>query len=260
MTAAPAGVELWLVDVERAGPALTALEELTPRLSDDERERAAALGKSGEDWRLIRVALRVLLERAVGQTLRGLPFRTDPRGKPALPWPAGIEFSLSHTGRHGLIAIAREAVGVDLEQDRQVRFPADRQQAMLAAAGALAPVRSAGDASSAPIDILQAWVRLEAWSKARGSGVGALLHDLGIRGPTWTAHGIMTNFSDVAAERLRLEGFELHDLVLPPGLYGAIATRGPTMPPLVHEFPTDSTGLDSLLQEPLCSTPPSDAG
>ena len=247
MTAAPAGVELWLVDVARAGPALAVAEEVMTRLSEDERARAAALGQTGEDWRLLRVALRVLLERAVGSRLRGVPFRASSHGKPALPWAAGVEFSLSHTGRYGLIAIARDVVGVDLEQDRQVRFPADRQQAMLTAARALAPLPLPGAAPPHPFGILQAWVRLEAWGKARGSGVGTLLHDLGIRGPDWTARGSSANFGDAAADLLRREGFELHDLVLPSGLYGALATRAQLTLPLVHPFPTDRAGLDALL-------------
>jgi len=82
MSSAPAGVELWFVDVARAGPALAAIENLTPRLSDDELERAAALGRNGARWRLFRTCLRLLLERFVGSELRRVPFRTGPRGKP----------------------------------------------------------------------------------------------------------------------------------------------------------------------------------
>lgn len=244
MSRAPSGVELWLVDIAKAGPALAELEDATARLSDDERQRAAR-GRNGEDWRLFRIALRVLLERAVGPKLRGVPFCLGPRGKPALPWSAGVEFSLSHAGRHALIAIARDAVGVDLEQDRPVRFPADRQQAMLAAAGALVPAHSTG--SSHPIGILQAWVRLEAWGKARGSGVGALLHDLDIRGPGWAARGKTTNFGQVAADLLQREGFDVHDLALPPGLHGALAARDGTAPLPVEELPSDKAGLDAML-------------
>lgn len=219
MSGPVAGIELWLVDIARAGPTLAALDETTPRLSHDERERAASLGKAGEDWRLLRVALRVLLERIVGRKLRGVPLRAGARGKPSLPWPADVEFSLSHSGRYGLIAISEDAIGVDLEHQRKVTFSADRQQAMLAAAQALAPF-------ARPIEILQAWVRLEAWGKARGSGVGALLHDLGIRGPSWSASRSTADFGNVAADLLRREGFRLHDLRLPPGLHGALAALG----------------------------------
>lgn len=231
------GVELWLVDLACAGPALAALEEAAPRLSDDERERAASLGPSGEDWRLLRVALRLLLERITGPSIRRTPFRAGPRGKPSLLWPAQVEFSLSHSGRYGLIAIADSHVGIDLELDRQVRFPADRQRAILAAAQALAPSRQ-------PIGILNAWVRLEAWGKARGTGIGALLHDLGIRRSSSITP--RAEFAEAAKNLLAQDNFELHDLSLPTGLYGALATRSRDIKPVVRELPADQRDLESL--------------
>ena len=36
-------IELWLVDLVRCAPALDELERATPRLADDDRERAGAL-------------------------------------------------------------------------------------------------------------------------------------------------------------------------------------------------------------------------
>ncbi|MCL4765290.1 MAG: hypothetical protein KJZ80_03555 [Hyphomicrobiaceae bacterium] len=247
MTCAASLARLWLVDVVRAGPALAALEAATPRLSEDERARAAALARHGEDWRLLRIALRVLLEGAVGPKLRLVPFRTSRRGKPALPWRAGVEFSLSHSGRLGLVAIAAGPVGVDLEHEREVRFPADRQQAMLAAARALAPTAGrAGDRAPDAPGILQAWVRLEAWGKARGSGVGALLHDLGIRGRRWTAGGGAADDGELAAALLRQEALDLHDLDLPPGLFGAVAGHDLAAPPPVRDFPADFAAMATL--------------
>lgn len=240
MTGAPPGVEVWLIDLANAGPALAALEQRVRRLSDDELARASTL-PNGEDWRLFRIALRVLLERKAGTRVRGVPYQVGGRGKPRLPWPAGVEFSLSHYGRHGLIATADDLVGVDIEQQRQVHFPAEREQAMVTAARALAPVRSTDFA------ILQAWVRLEAWGKARGSGVGILLYDLGVRGPTWSNDKPIRNFGDLAAELLSREQLAIHDLALPPGLHGAVAARNGAAIPLVRSFPKDVAGIETLL-------------
>lgn len=246
MTAASSGVKLWLIDVARAGPALAALEDAVPRLSDDERQRAGELSKSGEDWRLLRVALRLLLERAVGPKLRGVPFRIAARGKPRLPWDEGVAFSLSHSGRHGLIAIASSEVGVDIEHKRRVQLPQERQEAMRAAARALVPALAGYRTEAHHLGIVQAWVRLEAWSKARGSGVGALLHDLGIRGPDWRASGCTRDFGRRAADLLGQEGFSLQDLALPPPLHGAVAARlGSTLLPL-RSLPTDPATLHAL--------------
>lgn len=254
MAASPPRVELWLVDVVHAGPALAAMEHAIPRLSEDERRRAAELSRSGRDWRLLRVALRLLLERIVGPRLRGVPLRTTARGKPELPWDSGIHFSLSHSGRHGLIAISWSEVGVDLEQDRRVQFPPERQKAMQGAARAL--VSASSDPAPGPLGSLQAWVRLEAWGKARGSGIGALLHDLGIRGPAWRASGGTADFGDRAAGLLEREGFSLHDLPLSPPLHGAAATRaGSTLLPVRH-LPADLTSLQALVETDEGSTQP----
>lgn len=250
MTATPSGVELWLVDIARAGTALSALEETVPRLSDDERLRAAELKQSGEDWRRLRIALRLVLERAVGLQLRRRPFRIAAGGKPALPWAAGIEFSLSHSGRHGLIAIASGEVGVDLEQERCVRFPPDRQRAMRAAARALVSTSSRHPPAAQSPSMLQVWVRLEAWGKARGSGVGALLHDLGVRGPGWAANSHATDIGQTAADLLRREGFSLHDLELPLPLYGALAAGNGLAPSPIHQLPSDPASLRALAAQP----------
>ena len=246
MIAAPPGVELWLIDVCRVGPALAALEEAVPRLSDDERQRARELSAAGEDWRLIRVALRLLLERFVGPKLRGVPFGYSTRGKPALPWDAGVAFSLAHSGKFGLIAIAPDDVGVDIEHDRHVRFPPNRREAMLAAARALVPASSDRHIEEDHLAI-QAWVRLEAWSKARGSGIGALLQDLGIRGPDWRSAGNNLDFGGRAAELLEGEGFVLHDVPLPAPVRGAVAARSGTAILPVRHLPAEPAELMEIL-------------
>ncbi len=238
------GVELWFIDAARSGPALAAIEAATPRLSDDERSRAAGLRLGGEDWRLFRIALRMLLERFVGPRLRCAPFQRGPRGKPALPWPAGVAFSLSHSGRYSLIAIAPHEVGIDLERERQVRFSPDRQQAMLTAARALT---ASPDESTAALGMLQAWVRLEAWSKARGSGIGALLHDLEIRGPGWHTHGANADFAAIAADLQHGERFRLYDLALSNGFYGALAAHDHPASLTPRQLPADRSALEGLM-------------
>ena len=235
-------VEVWLVDLARSASCLASEEAAHPRRSSDELDRVAAMGETGEDWRLTRIALRIVLERFVGRQLRQKPFRLSPRGKPGLPWDSGIEFSLSHSGQYALIAVARTTVGVDLEQARPVRFPPDRQQAMLDAAQALC--------GSQPIEFLQGWVRLEAWAKARGSGVGALLHDLDIRGPGWETRTAETDFGAIAFERLRAEGFTIQDLDLPPPLDGALAIKASGADLHFRHFPAHMGRIDDLEPPP----------
>src|SRR5256885_5042262 len=61
-------MELWLVDLEAAAPALEALEREVPRLSADDRDRAGRLADAHERRNRLAAytALRVLLERVGG--------------------------------------------------------------------------------------------------------------------------------------------------------------------------------------------------
>lgn len=254
MSGAPAGVELWFLDVARAGSALAAVERSTPRLSADELEWTAEPGRNAETRRhYFRICLRLLLERFVGPRLRRVPFRTSPQGKPQLPWDAGVMFSLSHSGPYGLIAIADREVGVDIEQDRPVHFPPDRQDALLAAARGL----SSAPAGS-PLTILQAWVRLEAWSKARATGIGVLLHDLGIKGPEWAARGPARDFEGIAASLARQEGFVLYDIALPRPFHAALATKAGLALPLLRIVPAGLSSLEALAASQPDPSSPSD--
>ena len=69
---------------------------------------------------------------------------------------------------------------------------------------------------------LQAWTCLESLAKARGSGVGALLTDLGI-----TAAGTRSvSDAEIAASAARVldvSTLVVRPLPMPPGLYAAIA-------------------------------------
>jgi len=254
VTSSGVPVEIWLVDLARSGSALAAVETATPRLSADEHERAAALGKNGGDWRLYRIALRIILERIAGPGLRHQPLRIGPLGKPGLPEGAGIEFNLAHTRRYALIAVSSALVGVDLEEEREVRFPQDRQQAMLAAARAIAGDRPAsrGDTDH---DILRAWTRLEAWAKARGSGIGVLLQDLGIRGSRTGKCSSGTDFGAIALQLLQKEAFTVRDLDLPAPLYGALAVKAASPELQLRQLPDRVDALSTLEPSALTAKP-----
>lgn len=68
-------------------------------------------------------AIRRILALQLGIDPRYLEFDTTTVGKPFLARPAqNLEFNLSHPGRHGLIAVARDrSVGVDIEVRRPMR-------------------------------------------------------------------------------------------------------------------------------------------
>lgn len=172
---------------------LIGAERETPRLSAEDRARAMAVGpdRGGRDdtWSLQRlaayVALRIAIERAFGVSVRGLPFLRSPAGRPSLPGVEG-DFSLSHVEDAALIATAgRGSVGVDLERTRPLRIGPRRRSLTEAAAEHVA--RTGGETAPLPAlppddRFLMAWVRLEAFAKARRTTLAQLLTAAGALG------------------------------------------------------------------------------
>jgi 4'-phosphopantetheinyl transferase len=243
-----ASLAVWYVDVARVAPDLAEIERRCPRLSPDEEARAAAMVEPRDAvvWRTSRIALRFLLENIVGADMRRIPFAAGPGGKPRLAKSHGtLDFSLSHSAGHVLIGIADAGpVGVDLEQLRSVSLAGDRREALMAAAAAIVPDHNRGVGFGAG-HFLQAWVRLEAVAKARGSGMGSLLRHLGLTGNR-RPQGAATAAQGAAA-LLRDEGLTVRDLALPAGLFAAVAARdcGPgTIDPV--SFPTVHSQIVAL--------------
>lgn len=183
-------LEVWLVDLRRSTAALLALESEMPRLTGDDRARAAGRGERIATY----VALRLVLEHTFGTRLCGRPISRAAAGRPALDGLGG-DFSLSHVSGAALIATLRGGhagifrVGVDLERPREIRMTDSRRQRIEAAAewigadggmdgtGVGPPLPEAG-----PQRFLVAWVRLEAYVKARGTTMARMLTAAGAVG------------------------------------------------------------------------------
>jgi len=198
---APA-VEIWLVDLARSAVALLAIDADVPYLPAEDRQRAMALGIGGNHRLAGYIALRLVLERHAGTHVRQRPFARSPLGRPSLPGFDG-DFSLSHAGGLALIGVSRTGtIGVDIERPRLVRMSPPRRAAIVRAAALLmrhtfqacdpapapAPTDSdAGDAGAGrqpPSDavVLRAWVRLEAFAKARSTSIARVLDAAGALG------------------------------------------------------------------------------
>jgi len=249
MTPQQPPVELWLVDLTRCAPPLEALERDTPRLADDDRERAGAIRDATTRRERITAytALRVLLERAAGPAARRTRLVRSRAGAPRLA-EGRVRFSLSHTDGFALIGLADAlAVGVDLERPRPVRIAQRRRDEICAAAAGLrgAPWTDA-DPDRA---MLQAWVRLEAFTKARGLALIATLADLGLRGarpPTAS----LADLESAARQLAHSTGLAIYDVGLPCGLQGAMAVGSGGCLPSPRDFPADREGLNEVLQQP----------
>jgi 4'-phosphopantetheinyl transferase len=246
MTASQPRAELWLVDLAASGPALASIERKTPRLGAAERARAEepADPRQRNERLAAHVALRVLIERVAGRAIRGRTLVRGPAGKPHLAG-GGAELSLSHTAGFALIGVsATLAIGVDLERTRPLGF-SPRRRDEIAASGTGLGGRPLPEADGEQA-VLQAWVRIEAFSKARGATLAQTLADLGLRGPE---HG-RAPLPDLQAAACRLAaraGLAVHDLSLPAGLQGAVALPIGAEAPQPARLPADRASIEALL-------------
>jgi len=115
-------------------------------------------------------AIRRILALQLGRDPRHLEFDTTAFGKPFLTRPAqDLQFNLSHSGRHGLIAVAKDrSVGVDIEVRRPISD-------LLGIALQIATPREAKLLKQLPTGqvhsiFFELWTRKEAVLKALGRG------------------------------------------------------------------------------------------
>lgn len=241
--------ELWCVDLRAAAPALHAIEQRVPRLCPGDRARGSAFSDAAarHEWLATHIALRLLIERAAGPEWRGVSFTRSERGKPHLE-AAPLAFSLSHTRGLALIGMARQgSIGVDIERSRTVHVGEERRARIEAAGAALAapPLPAAEDAR-----FLQAWVRLEAYAKADGGGIGRLLTRLGIFGTGKAVASQEAGTGDRAAVAAAFVGGEapsVRDLQLGQDIYAAAVFAGAPPTSDVAWLPASAKGLEKLI-------------
>lgn len=156
-------VELTLLSARDADPAADAALLAPDEIARMERFHDPALGRR---WAAFRAGLRRVLGARLGIAPEAVPISIAPGGK---PWVPGLEFSLSHCGTCGALAIAATPVGVDIERhdppprgwDRLARSVlSDRERAAFEAL----PI------SERPEALIRAWTAKEAVVKALGAG------------------------------------------------------------------------------------------
>lgn len=143
-------------------------------LSDDERRRAERFKFDQPRARFVacRSALRQVLAECVGVDSSALNFSYGPHGKPELAadHPSNIQFSVSHSGSLGLIALTLDAaVGVDIEE-------CSRSVKMIRLAERFFAESETAELLSLPIDrqrsgFYRGWTCKEAYMKATGLGM-----------------------------------------------------------------------------------------
>lgn len=212
---------VWLFNADTLGERLATLQARSPRLSDDEISRAAAMRvpRMRERWVASRISLRLTLEAWMKRSLARQPFHVAPQGRPFLPPPAP-SFSLSHAGPFALVAIAEGGpIGTDIEEISPRKISAIRTTQMENFAAHVAGTSLPG--ASEEGRFIQAWTRIEAYAKADGRGVARVLSEAGILG-----QGSQAARAQAASPVFRPLPYRAHDLniaSLAPGYAAAVA-------------------------------------
>ncbi|MEW7976584.1 MAG: 4'-phosphopantetheinyl transferase superfamily protein [Candidatus Sedimenticola endophacoides] len=160
-------LHLWMIALEHPPEGAASL------LCGDERERLKRFRHTGERRRFLaaRRQLRLILARYLGCSAAAISFAYGPKGKPEIADPpAGLHFSLSHSGELALLAIAYTAIGVDLEPIRARHRERALARRILDPA-TLHRLERLGDDGEHTKHFLREWTRLEARVKAAGAGL-----------------------------------------------------------------------------------------
>lgn len=216
-------VHVWAAPLD---PPAHAVRRHAALLAPDEHARADRF-RFERDRRRFTVArgvLRALLGRYLGTDPRGVAFRYESHGKPALdgePAAHGIRFNVSHSGEMALYALARgRELGVDVEEVRRMEDGlkiAERffSEAEVAAFRAL-PDGIRDDA------FFNCWTRKEAYIKAVGEGLSFPLHAFDVSLAPGEPARLLASRDPRQAERWSLRG--LPDPA--PGYRAAVVVEG----------------------------------
>lgn len=146
------------------------VEQALGLLSDEERERAGRyhFERDRNRFVLARAFLRTLLGGYTGEEPARVPLRLSASGKPFLAG-SDVHFNLSHCEDRGVVAIARQPVGVDLEKVRDVPEALTIAEHLFA----ISEIRAlrAFPAELRSEAFLRCWTRKEAYVKGRGEGL-----------------------------------------------------------------------------------------
>jgi 4'-phosphopantetheinyl transferase len=166
-------VRVWWADLDGCGT-----DRFERLLSPEERSRAAAFRFTRDRSRFAaaRGMLRALLGDELGMDPRRIEFAYGERGKPRLARDAGeLRFNLSHSNGVAALALcAGREVGIDIEARRDELFSEAIARRYLPARAAMEIQRAGTERSR---EFFRAWVRQEAYAKARGAGLELMGED-----------------------------------------------------------------------------------
>jgi 4'-phosphopantetheinyl transferase len=244
--------ELWLVNLERSGPALESFDETAATLDAATVARLDKLAdaRTRQARRWAHLALRQVLNRYMPPQQTPAPFVISKTGRPTLEGGA-VDFSLSHADGWALIGLTdRGQIGVDLEpRARAVRLP-DTRRAEILNAGRQLLNSYAAESANPDEAFLASWVCLEAYAKAIGVGVGRVLES--IRGLSSRRQGKVIGAADNQQQPSSVGPFDpkvrVAALDVGPDLVAAVAQTAPLSNPVVTTFPVQPEAIRDRFQ------------
>ena len=204
---------------------------LSPAELADVRRRRRPV--DAEALAVSRAALRAILASQLGVAPHDVPLERrcrvcgGPHGQPVLRGGA-LHCSLSRTRTHAVVAVARAAVGVDVEQIRALPDVAGVAASFAPAEQAALRALPEGERVAAFFTL---WARKEAYLKARGEGLTRDLNDFVVSAPHEPAALLSSEAGDAAT-------ITLADLRTPdPALAAALAIAAPDLAVRSHTWP-----------------------
>lgn len=162
-------VYLWTIDQRTVSAAQ--LQAMRQTLNEAERAKVARfrfepLQKTAV---ISRGTVRIILGDLLAIPPETIQFITNAHGKPALTPPADLHFNVAHSGDFVLVAVAKTAVGVDIEQIKPAveygmiarRYFSEWETAVFQTI----------PAAEQPQAFYNCWTRKEAYLKAIGTGL-----------------------------------------------------------------------------------------
>ena len=214
------GVDCWWAPFREIGEAMVLHLDLSAHalreadalrwLDEEERSRWQRYRHDGARRRfaLCRGALRAILCRRLGCSNEELAFAASDHGKPyavVQGRTASISFNLSHSGRHGMVALAAAGrLGVDVEE-RSARPHLDELIGTTLGPHEKAELEGASESRKLHM-FFYFWTLKEALIKALGTGLS--LDMSGFEIPSAMRHGMKTaifQFPHLPAVRWRLQ-------------------------------------------------------
>jgi 4'-phosphopantetheinyl transferase len=140
-------------------------------LNDAEREQAARFRspKLQQRFSRCRSALRLILGKYVDQAAVDLIFQYGQFGKPELR-DHRLQFNLSHSGDHALVAVSAHELGVDLEFTGKDKIDLDGLIDMVCHPTERAALNVLGEAEKSA-QFYRLWTQKEAYCKMSGMGL-----------------------------------------------------------------------------------------